>query len=73
IWDSLSKRSPSTIDISSMTRVLTFNHRFLALGLRRIFFTSAWASSLPRPMPEKLCSVIPPMLHAARPVEAVTA
>ncbi|KAK4137198.1 hypothetical protein BT67DRAFT_341488, partial [Trichocladium antarcticum] len=35
--------------------------------------TSVLASSFPRPMPEKLCSVMPPMLHAAKPVEAVTA
>ncbi|KAK4115240.1 hypothetical protein N656DRAFT_683620, partial [Canariomyces notabilis] len=35
--------------------------------------TSVLASSFPRPMPAKLCKVMPPMLQAARPVEAVTA
>ncbi|KAK4123835.1 hypothetical protein N657DRAFT_533159, partial [Parathielavia appendiculata] len=35
--------------------------------------TSILVSSFPRPMPAKLCKVTPPILHAARPVEAVTA
>ncbi|KAK3295756.1 uncharacterized protein B0H64DRAFT_298200, partial [Chaetomium fimeti] len=35
--------------------------------------TSVFVSSLPRPIPAKLCKVMPPMLQAARPVEAVTA
>ncbi|KAK3899503.1 hypothetical protein C8A05DRAFT_18062 [Staphylotrichum tortipilum] len=53
--------------------VLVLSHRVLALGFRLIFLTSVLTSSLPRPMPEKLCRVMPPMLQAARPVEAVTA
>ncbi|KAK3938360.1 hypothetical protein QBC46DRAFT_265523 [Diplogelasinospora grovesii] len=61
------------MEISSITRVFVFNHRFLAFGFLRIFLTSVGASSLPRPIPEKLCKVIPPMLQAARPVDAVTA
>ncbi|KAH8789079.1 hypothetical protein F5882DRAFT_293233, partial [Hyaloscypha sp. PMI_1271] len=35
--------------------------------------TSCGTSSLPSPMPPKLCNVTPPMLQAAKPVEAVTA
>src|SRR3569833_501720 len=73
IWESLSKSSPSTIDTSSMIRVFVRSQRFLAFGFRRIFLTSAWTSSFPSPMPAKLCRVMPPMLHAASPVEAVTA
>ncbi|ORY59048.1 uncharacterized protein BCR38DRAFT_299307, partial [Pseudomassariella vexata] len=34
--------------------------------------TKVGTSSFPRPMPAKLCRVIPPMLHAASPVDAVT-
>ncbi|OCL07584.1 hypothetical protein AOQ84DRAFT_276932, partial [Glonium stellatum] len=35
--------------------------------------TSSSAGSLPNPIPAKLCKVTPPILQAARPVEAVTA
>ncbi|KAF2197020.1 hypothetical protein GQ43DRAFT_357397, partial [Delitschia confertaspora ATCC 74209] len=35
--------------------------------------TSSSAGSFPSPIPAKLCSVTPPMLQAARPVDAVTA
>ncbi|KAL3441835.1 hypothetical protein BJX65DRAFT_299492 [Aspergillus insuetus] len=34
---------------------------------------SSCTGSLPRPMPAKLCKVTPSMLHAASPVDAVTA
>ncbi|KAF1359774.1 hypothetical protein EJ07DRAFT_22793, partial [Lizonia empirigonia] len=73
ICSSLSKRSPSTIDTSSMIRTLVRNHRCLALAFRLIFLTRSSAGSLPRPIPAKLCIVTPPMLHAAKPVDAVTA
>lgn len=37
------------------------------------FFTSSGTGSLPRPIPAKLWRVTPPILQAARPVDAVTA
>ncbi|KAG9236596.1 hypothetical protein BJ875DRAFT_338097, partial [Amylocarpus encephaloides] len=73
IPSSLSNRSPSTMEISSITKIFVFSHRFLALGFRLIFLTKAGTSSLPNPMPPKLWRVTPPILQAAKPVEAVTA
>ncbi|KAK4140510.1 uncharacterized protein C8A04DRAFT_14868, partial [Dichotomopilus funicola] len=73
ICDSLSKSSPSTMEISSIMSTFVLSHLFLAFGFRRIFLTRTSASSFPSPIPAKLCRVIPPMLQAARPVEAVTA
>jgi hypothetical protein len=71
ICDSLSKSSPSTIETSSIMSTLVLNQRFLALVFRRIFLTSSGTSSLPKPIPAKLCNVMPPILQAASPVEAV--
>ncbi|KAH6680195.1 hypothetical protein B0J14DRAFT_434882, partial [Halenospora varia] len=73
IPSNLSKRSPSTIEISSIIKILVLIHRVLALGFLLIFLTSVGTSSFPKPIPPKLCRVTPPILQAARPVEAVTA
>ncbi|KAG0644090.1 hypothetical protein HOY80DRAFT_860686, partial [Tuber brumale] len=73
IHSSLSNRSPSTIDISSMTSTLVRSHRFLAFTFFRILLISSTAGSFPSPIPAKLWRVTPPMLQAARPVEAVMA
>ncbi len=54
ICDSLSNRSPSTMDISSMMSVFVRSQRSLAFGFRLTFFTSDCASSFPSPIPAKL-------------------
>ncbi|EGO28446.1 hypothetical protein SERLADRAFT_380103, partial [Serpula lacrymans var. lacrymans S7.9] len=76
ISSSLSKRTPSNIEISSITNVLTCRHRsttFLNLGCPRNFPASLWASSWPRPIPAQECNVVPPILTDAIPVDAVIA
>ena len=46
--------------------------RSLAFLFWRMRRTHLFTLSSPMPMPAKECSVVPPMLHAAIPVEAVT-
>ncbi|KAI0191370.1 hypothetical protein EV127DRAFT_338216, partial [Xylaria flabelliformis] len=54
ICESLSNRSPSTMETSSIMSVLVRSHLFFALAFRRIFFTRVGTSSFPSPMPAKL-------------------
>mmetsp|Transcript_45478 Transcript_45478/g.116364 ORF Transcript_45478/g.116364 Transcript_45478/m.116364 type:complete len:214 (+) Transcript_45478:996-1637(+) len=70
IFSSRSNVAPSTIDISSIISTLHANHFRLVSG-RLALRTSTSNGASPRPMPAKLCSVVPPSWHAAKPVEAV--
>lgn len=63
----------SIIETSSMIRTCVRIHRVTAARFRRMYVRRRSGVSLARPTPPKLCSVIPPMLQAAMPVEAVTA
>ncbi|KII93469.1 hypothetical protein PLICRDRAFT_65084, partial [Plicaturopsis crispa FD-325 SS-3] len=62
--------------LSSIIRVRTFCHRlrtFLNFGCPRNLPASFFASSCPKPIPAHECSVVPPMLTDAMPVDAVMA
>lgn len=59
--------------LSSMIRTLVRVHREIAFLFRLIFFARSSAGSRARPTPPKECNVVPLMLQAAIPVEAVTA
>lgn len=56
-----------------MTKTSVLFHLEDALRFIMTFLTSSSGFSLPRPIPAKLWIVVPPMLQAAIPVEAVTA
>ena len=58
---------------SSMINTFVLTHRATAFFCFLIFPTSCLGSSIPSPTPPNECRVVPPMLHAAMPVEAVTA
>ncbi len=59
--------------LSSMISTLVLNHLVMAF-LFRLMLVTSWPTSLvPSPTPLNECSVCPPMLHAAMPVDAVTA
>jgi len=59
--------------LSSMTKVLVSFHLVLVQPEPLTFLTSVSMGSLPSPTPAKEWSVVPPMLMAAIPVDAVTA
>ena len=59
--------------LSSMIKTLVRRHRSNAFLFFLIFLASSGTASLPNPKPAKEWSVMPPTLHAARPVDAVTA
>ena len=54
-----------------MIRRRACSQRFLVSLLLPMAFSSSSTVPLPRPMPAKRCTVVPPMATAARPVEAV--
>lgn len=56
-----------------MTNTLAFNHLFKAFLFRLTIEHSCSTVPVPKPIPAKEWTVIPPMLHAAIPVDAVTA
>ena len=69
ISDNLSKRSPDSIDISSITRISVSFHLILAaVGILPINVSTL---SLAKPAPDQECMVNPLILQAATPVGAV--
>ena len=61
------------MEISSIIKTLVSRHLVKAFLFLLIFFIKFSTLPCPKPNPAKLWRVIPPILQAARPVEAVTA
>ncbi|KAJ6501690.1 hypothetical protein C8R47DRAFT_958497, partial [Mycena vitilis] len=70
---SLSNKTPSIIEISSMINVFVSCQRRRSLKEFLIRFASRSFDSFPSPMPANEWTVEPPMFRPAIPVDAVTA
>ena len=68
----LTNISESIIDISSMRRALAFCHLVLHSFRLATLSNNVSLSPMPSPIPANEWSVVPPMLQAAKPVDAVT-
>ena len=59
--------------LSSIIKTAVSDHRLRLFLFPKTIFNNFSFVAAPSPTPEKECRVVPPILHAAIPVEAVTA